>query len=83
MVLGNQVKSRQEFLSREYMEQRQTGTMRPVRREYWVFSSDGRVSREVEVPFFVVLVSVYIKGVVVRINMPLEVARTTRMVSWG
>ena len=35
--------------------------------------------------FFIVLVFVYSKGVVVRIKMPLEVARTTRMVSrgWG
>ena len=35
--------------------------------------------------FFVVLVFVYSKGVLVRIKMPLEVARTTRMVSrgWG
>ena len=35
--------------------------------------------------FFVVLVFVYYKGALVRIRMPLEVARTTRMVSrgWG
>ena len=35
--------------------------------------------------FFVVLVFVYSKGVVVRIKMPLEVARITCMVSrgWG
>ena len=35
--------------------------------------------------FFIVLVFVYSKGVLVRIKMPLEVARTTRMVSrgWG
>ena len=33
--------------------------------------------------FFVVLVFVYSKGAVVRTQMPLEVARTTRMVSWG
>ena len=35
--------------------------------------------------FFVVLVFVYSKGVVVRIKIPLEVARTTHMVSrgWG
>ena len=33
--------------------------------------------------FFVVLVFVYSKGAVVRIHMPLEVARTTHIVSRG
>ena len=34
-------------------------------------------------PFFVVLVCAYPKGAVVRTQMPLEVARTTHMVSRG
>ena len=33
--------------------------------------------------FWVVLVLIYSKGAVVRTQMPLEVARTTHMVSWG
>ena len=38
---------------------------------------------EIKGPFWVVLAFVYSKGAVVRTSMPLEVARTTHMVSWG